>query len=253
MSLSSSNTQPAVSASREQEIKEAELIFKDVWAKLETELGREKLQFPREIFWLNGAPGSGKGTQTRFIMGLKGIKAEPVVISDLLTSPEAKKLKDAGLMVGDREVIGIFFRRLLELGSAGSVIVDGFPRTPVQAECLRFFSAKLNELKSIYAGSSLESGFPGSVFHIVVLTVNEKISVERQLSRGEKARAAAAASGEEIRATDMDSGAALKRFKTFNELTCPALLSLKDVFHYHHIDAEGSIEGVQAQIIAEMN
>ena len=50
------------------EIKDAQLIFNRVWAKLEREHGLEKLRFPREIFWLNGAPGAGKGTQTRFIM-----------------------------------------------------------------------------------------------------------------------------------------------------------------------------------------
>ncbi len=50
------------------EIKDAQLIFNAVWSELETERGREDLHFPKEIILLGGAPGSGKGTNTDFIM-----------------------------------------------------------------------------------------------------------------------------------------------------------------------------------------
>jgi aspartyl-tRNA(Asn)/glutamyl-tRNA(Gln) amidotransferase subunit A len=43
-----------------------------------------------------GAPGSGKGTQTDFIAQTRGLTCGPIVISSLLDSPEAKRLKDAG-------------------------------------------------------------------------------------------------------------------------------------------------------------
>ena len=46
------------------EVKDAQLIFHSVWHELEKEVGVENLKFPAEIFWLNGAPGAGKGTQT---------------------------------------------------------------------------------------------------------------------------------------------------------------------------------------------
>ena len=49
------------------EVKDAHIIFESVWTSLEREFGRDKLHFPREIFWLNGAPGAGKGTNTDFI------------------------------------------------------------------------------------------------------------------------------------------------------------------------------------------
>ena len=44
------------------EVKDAQLIFQTVWQELEQEMGAENLKFPAEIFWLNGAPGAGKGT-----------------------------------------------------------------------------------------------------------------------------------------------------------------------------------------------
>ena len=72
------------------EIKDPDVIFNSVWKNLEEELGREKLQFPKELLLLGGAPGAGKGTQTRFIMKARGLTCPPIVVSDLLTSPEAK-------------------------------------------------------------------------------------------------------------------------------------------------------------------
>ncbi|NQX00721.1 nucleoside monophosphate kinase, partial [bacterium] len=49
------------------EIKDAQLIFNRMWEELEKDLGRERLQFPKELILLGGAPGSGKGTNTAFI------------------------------------------------------------------------------------------------------------------------------------------------------------------------------------------
>jgi adenylate kinase len=85
---------------RDLEVKDAQIIFNSVWAKLEDELGEENLRFPKEIFWLNGAPGAGKGTNTDFIMQYRDLTAPPLVVSSLLKSPEAEKMKDAGMLVG---------------------------------------------------------------------------------------------------------------------------------------------------------
>src|SRR6476661_3750468 len=80
------------------EIKDAQLIFAAVWQELETEYGRQNLQFPKELILLGGAPGAGKGTNTTFIAETRGIICPPIVISNLLDSPEAKALKDSGVM-----------------------------------------------------------------------------------------------------------------------------------------------------------
>ena len=39
--------------------------------------------FPKEIMWLGGAPGSGKGTNTPFILRERGLTAPPLVISEV--------------------------------------------------------------------------------------------------------------------------------------------------------------------------
>ena len=91
MTEKSPNSPPA-----DLEIKDAHLIFNRVWKKLEDDVGRENLRFPKELILLGGAPGSGKGTNTDFIRQVRGISANPIVVSQLLDSPEAKKIKAGG-------------------------------------------------------------------------------------------------------------------------------------------------------------
>src|SRR6478672_3923442 len=119
------------------EIKDAQLIFSAVWADLIEKHGRDNLRFPREMIWLGGAPGAGKGTNTPFIARARDITAPPVVISSLLVAPQAVAIKNAGLMVGDREVIALLLEELLDPRYRDGVIVDGFPRTEVQVEFLK--------------------------------------------------------------------------------------------------------------------
>jgi adenylate kinase len=68
---------------------------------------------------------------------VRGITAPPIVISQLLDTPEARAIKARGAMVGDREVVGILWRKLLEPEQQNGALLDGFPRTKVQVECLK--------------------------------------------------------------------------------------------------------------------
>jgi adenylate kinase len=241
------------------EIKDAQLIFNSVWNELVEEYGEEALVFPREIFWLNGAPGAGKGTQTRFIMEYCGLTAKAVVISELLDSPDARRLKDAGMMVGDREVTGLLLRVLLDPANDTGVVVDGFPRTKVQVECLKLFYQKLSSLRAKYLGTSLEAKFHKPIFHIVVLYVDEAVSVNRQMQRGRMVeehnrQVESTGTGQrlELRPTDLDMNAARNRYRTFKEITYESLTSLREIFHYHFINAQRSIEEVQESIVEEL-
>jgi adenylate kinase len=129
----------ATPAPADLEIKDAQLIFNRVWRGLEAELGRERLRFPKELILLGGAPGSGKGTNTAFIRKVRGIASEPIVISQLLDSPEARRIKARGGMVGDEEVLRLLLLELLKPSYRDSALLDGFPRTTVQVECLKMF------------------------------------------------------------------------------------------------------------------
>src|SRR6187397_3363713 len=135
------------------EVKDARILFSPIWESLVEEIPRENLRFPKEIILLGGAPGSGKGTQTQFISDTRGLTCPPIVISDLLTTPEMEKIKAQGGMVGDKEVLAVLLRKLLEPTYRDGVVLDGFPRTPVQVECLKLLVDKIGELYDEYAST----------------------------------------------------------------------------------------------------
>ncbi len=241
------------------EVKDANLIFTSVWQNLEAEVGIDGLLFPKEVIWLNGAPGAGKGTQTRFIMEFRDLTAPPILVSSLLQSPEARKLIDSGMMVGDREVTELVIRALLRSENDSGVVVDGYPRTKTQVICLKLLHDKLAEMRATYRGTEREAQFPKPMFHIVVLFIDESESVRRQILRGEQALrhnrdVEASGVGEiiEVRATDLAPKTARNRYRTFKEVTYESLTTLREVFFYHYINAHGTIGEVQRRIEDEL-
>jgi adenylate kinase len=241
------------------EIKDAQLIFNHVWKQLEADYGRENLRFPKELILLGGAPGAGKGTNTDFIRQVRGIDAQPIVVSALLDTPEAREIKARGGMVGDREVVGILMRKLLEPEQQNGAILDGFPRTKVQVECLKMLFDKMVRLRRDFLDTSDAAHFKQPIFHIMVLFVDEAESIARQLKRGQEvlvhnAEVRRSGLGElwEERATDFDPELARNRYKVFKEKTYDALVSLKEIFHYHFINAQVPLEVVQENIIKEL-
>jgi hypothetical protein len=122
-------------ATEEQEVldmKDAPEKFEAVWNEIEKEFGREKMVFPKEIIWLMGAPGAGKGTNVPFIMTERDISAEAIEISNLLsTEPMLREVMAKGLMVSDSTVLNLLLRKLLEPEYQNGAVVDGFPRTQV--------------------------------------------------------------------------------------------------------------------------
>ena len=241
------------------EIKDARMIFDPIWEDLKQEYGAENLRFPKEIILLGGAPGSGKGTNTAFIAKTRGLTSDPLVMSALLDTPAMKRVKDAGGMIGDREVLTALMGELLKPEHRDGVILDGFPRTKVQVECLKMLYEKMTQLWREHHGSPLAIHFRQPVIQIIVLFVDEKESVARQLKRGREVKAyneevRRAQHGElmEERATDFDEKLAARRYRVFKEQTWDALLSLKDVFHYHLINAQGPLAEVEQNIIKEL-
>lgn len=166
------------------EVKDAQVIFTNVWNELQAEFTKENLRFSKELILLGGAPGSGKGTNTGFIMAARGLTCAPIVVSALLTTPQAHRIKQAGGMVGDREVVELVFRKLLEEEYRDGCVLDGFPRTRVQVECLHLLVLKMNELSQEFRETPLAINFRKPTIHVMVLFIDEKTSIERQLSRG---------------------------------------------------------------------
>jgi adenylate kinase len=93
---------------------------------------------------LLGGPGSGKGTQAQFI--IEKYRIPQISTGDMLRaavregSPlgvEAKKVMDAGGLVSDDIILGLIKERITHNDCAKGFLLDGFPRTIVQAEGLK--------------------------------------------------------------------------------------------------------------------
>jgi adenylate kinase len=257
--MSSSATNRTAPKLLDLEVKDARLIFTPTWESFEEEVGREHLRFPKEIILLGGAPGAGKGTQTQFISDARGLTCPPIVISDLLATPEMEKIKAQGGMVGDKEVLTVLLRKLLDETYRDGVILDGFPRTPVQVECLKLLVDKISALHDDFAHTPLAIHFRRPTIHAMVLFVSESTSIARQLGRGReiaehnrKVAETGVGTTIDLRATDLSEELVRRRYQVFKEQTWAALTSLRQLYHYHFINAEGPIAEVQANILKEL-
>ncbi|MBQ0750131.1 MAG: adenylate kinase [Roseovarius sp.] len=110
---------------------------------------------------LLGPPGAGKGTQARMLeeqFGLVQLSTGDLLRAAVAAGTEAgraaKAVMEAGDLVSDEIVIAILRDRLAEPDCAKGVILDGFPRTTVQAEALDGLLAEIGQ--GIRAAISLE-------------------------------------------------------------------------------------------------
>ena len=106
----------------------------------------------------------------------------------------------------------------------------------------------------------LALNFRRPTIHAMVLFVSEKVSIERQRQRGleilasnKKAEETGVGKVREIRETDLSTETSRHRYRIFKEQTWDALQSLKEIYYYHFINAEGPIEEVEGNILKELH
>lgn len=133
-----------------------------------------------DIFMINivifGAPGSGKGTQSEFLIkeyGLSHISTGDVLREQIAQQTELGKIADSyisnGKLIPDELMIDILDKVLDSMQeSSKGVIFDGFPRTINQAEALDKLLAK--------RGTTLDL--------VLGLEVDEEELIKRLLNRG---------------------------------------------------------------------
>lgn len=177
---------------------------------------------------LCGAPGSGKGTQSQFIVEKYGL--EHLSTGDLLRreiaaqSPLGQKVDaiiSRGELVPDEIMIELIANYMDSLpDTAKGVIFDGFPRTVNQAEELEKLLAE-RELKAV----------------MIDLFVEEEELVERLLNRG-KISGRADDNLETIR----------KRLEVFHAQTQPVCAYYRELGKYNAVDGMGTMQEIFAKI-----
>lgn len=105
---------------------------------------------------LLGAPGAGKGTQAKFIMGSYAIPQ--VSTGDMLRaavkaeSPLGLQVKDimtSGGLVSDEIIISLVKERIAQEDCKNGFLFDGFPRTIPQADALKSAGVEIDHVLEI--------------------------------------------------------------------------------------------------------
>ena len=104
-----------------------------------------------------GPPGAGKGTQAKVVasrLGIPQISSGDIFRENLKMKTElgerANKYIKIGELVPDDITIAMINERLSRADCADGAILDGFPRTPAQAEALdRFLMENKSQIKKV--------------------------------------------------------------------------------------------------------
>ena len=203
---------------------------------------------------LLGSPGSGKGTQAKFICqryGISQISTGDMLRAAVSAGSElgviAKQAMDHGELVSDDIIIGLVKERLTQPDCEHGFLFDGFPRTLVQAESLVAAKVKLD--------------------HVIELNVDDAEIVHRISGRRVHADSGRTyhvdyhppkqaglddETGEAlIQRHDDEEATVRKRLKIYHEQTKPliAFYQQQTGVEFDCIDGIGEVSDVRARII----
>jgi adenylate kinase len=175
-----------------------------------------------------GPPGAGKGTQAsklaraRQLLKLStGDMLRNHVAQGSALGQQAKAIMEAGELVPDALIIAMVKEAIAAQNSDVRVLLDGFPRTPGQAEALE----------------TLLREFDTALTAAILLEVNEDELVARLLKRAQ----------EEGRSDDNEA-TIRRRMQVYREQTQPLVDYYAAKSKLRRVSGEGSVEEVFARI-----
>ena len=179
---------------------------------------------------LMGPPGAGKGTQAELIKAAypiphisTGDMFREAVGNGTVMGQEAKKYMDSGQLVPDEVTIGIVEERLAQADCEAGFLLDGFPRTTVQAQALDQALAKRGKQVEIALNISVPEDILLLRMTGRVSCVNCKTVYNTRFSPPASEGICDKCGGELIQRSDDKEATVKNRLKVYMEQTQPLL------------------------------
>ncbi|SFP52961.1 Adenylate kinase [Mesorhizobium sp. NFR06] len=183
---------------------------------------------------LLGPPGAGKGTQAQRLVEKHGIPQlstgdmlRAAVQAGTEVGKRAKAVMDAGELVSDAIVNAIVAERIDQPDCARGFILDGYPRTLVQADAVEAMLAE--------RGIALDT--------VIELVVDDKALVGRIVKRAEDAKAA----GQPVRKDD-NPAVFEERLREYYKKTAPLIGYYYAKGKLKTVDGMAGIDAVTSEI-----
>lgn len=204
---------------------------------------------------LLGAPGAGKGTQAAKIIedfGLAHISTGDILRTAVANKTPlglaAKTHMDKGDLVPDMVVIGLVKARLQEPDAEQGFILDGFPRTVVQADAL---GVALGELgKTLDAVVSIEVAKSALIERLTARrTCKQCGTIFNVISQPETLSGVCPECGGELLQRDDDTVETVtNRLEVYERSTAPLIAYYRDKGLLHAVDGSRSADAVFSDI-----
>ena len=209
---------------------------------------------------LLGPPGAGKGTQAQYVCDAYGIPQ--ISTGDMLRAAvkagtplgrQVKKVMDSGALVSDDIIIALVKERIQQPDSANGFLLDGFPRTIVQAQALIDAGIALDgvleiavpeeEIVKRLSGRRVHEK-SGRVYHVIY---NPPKVANRDDETGDPL----------VQRKDDEEATVRERLAVYHRQTFPLVdfyskLAAQKRVHYAKVEGIGSVDDIREAVLSKL-
>ncbi len=209
---------------------------------------------------LLGPPGAGKGTQAQYVCDAYGIPQ--ISTGDMLRAAvkagtplgrQVKKVMDSGALVSDDIIIALVKERIQQPDSANGFLLDGFPRTIVQAQALIDAGVALDgvleiavpeeEIVKRLSGRRVHEK-SGRVYHVIY---NPPKVANRDDETGDPL----------VQRKDDEEATVRERLAVYHRQTFPLVdfyskLAAQKRVHYAKVEGIGSVDDIREAVLSKL-